>query len=862
MLKSLQLHAIQNVWCSPQQDNQSIIRPARLSPTRGAKNYQRVLWQDIPVPVQGERFHVYQIGHIHPHLLGLLDLSVEWTTLQTIINNDALIGEIYLLNGRILPHFDCYFRWDRHRNLLLAVRERSHFSEIRDKKIEMRLYTNAYYASSRFTQSTTTYTNGRVVEQDTDRSNLRSEMQTYQNLSYGHVFIFRNGYLVEDLLARKVNTGDIIEFVFDGSVDFTVDLDVSDLRTFLSQLDSQNKYLLHYPGVGNQRIEYQDDVDVYVLRKDDTYPNRHEGVYYMRNDSASLRMVTHKDYSMPVSLIANLQQENVSQLGQLNDLTVRLYIRDSGFDRPLIFDNRRMFELYRLPNDQVLDAMLSTNESLSLWSAPTLENSPYPKLMRNRERELPTHLVEQAYGYNSIAHVLGDTPQTTTVQQNGTSAKLEPAYRYKATIYEYDSNGLLLGFYTINNHINYPCRNSESTYIEAMVGHASQTLDVTFGERTKVAEDHLHYRVYLCTLEGDTPLWDWQDITDTAQVSRSNGEIQIDDSIDLTNKYSAILSDDHFIGYTSSQNLDNGVIHFTIQVNETHDGVTQLKDSTIPLRQIHLWMNGYSLIQDLDYFVNWPDIVITNESYIDHNANSQQITIKAIGFTNDQLETEKHREKGFVQHGYLGSTQRYHIRDDITYSLIINGRLVLRDQIEWAQYNDGAQVGAYPDGSPYAIKETIVALRNEFYNDVYAIRDQSRTIDDQVSQYMDVYFSPQQLPDPPFIESLYSVYSPFMARVIELLQQNYIPEQQLIVHKGQYSELQIEQWFDGHFWLLDYDPAYQGVDWHFVSVYPHPFDQAQLVTIYQYNLIKKINSLYFDNKIPLATFLQVTIPQQ
>lgn len=862
MLESLQHHAIQNVWCSPQQDNQAKIQPARLSLPGGVQRHQRVMWEDIPVPIHGERFHVYQVGHIHPKLLGLLDLTVEWKTLQYIINHSSLIGEVYLPSGRVIPRFDCYFRWDRHRNLLLAIRDRSQFSEISTDNIQFRLYTNAYYASFRFTQQIHTFTNGRVVEHDNHRASMRNEVQSYQNLPYGEVFIYRNGYLIGDLHPRKVSVGDLIEFVFDGSVDFTVDIDVAELRTFLSTLDNQTKYLIHYPGVGNERIEFQDDVDVYVLHKNETHPNIYEGVYYIRSERRSLRMVTHKDYSMPVSFIAGLQQANVDQLGQLNDLTVRLYVRNSGFNRPLIFENSRLFELYRLPNDQVLDAMLSSNESLGLWSAVTLEHSPYVQLMRNLSRQLPTHLVQQAYGYNAIAHVLGDTPQTTTVQPNGRSAKLQPAYRYKATLYEYDDNGLLLGFYTVNNHINYPCRNNNAAYVESMVGHASQTLDVSFGERTKVAKSNLHYRVYLCTLSGNTPLWDWVDISNTAQVSRTNGEIQIDSGVDLTTQYSAILSDEQFIGYDLSIPVNDGVMDFTIQTYETHDGVTQLQDSTIPLRQVHVWLNGYSLIQDLDFFVIWPKVVITNEAYVDHNASNQQVTIKAIGLTNEQFEVEKHREQGFIQHGYLGSTQRYDIRDDITYSLIINGRLVLRDHIEWAQYNDGAQIGAFPDGSPYAVKETIVALRNEFYNDVYEIRDQSRAIDDQVSNYMELYFPTQQLPDPPFIEQLYSVYSPFMARVIELLQQDFISQADLIVPNGQYSELQIEQWFTDHLWLLDYDPAYQGVDWHFVSVYPHPFEHAQLVTVYQYNLIKKINTLYFNGNIPLATFLQATLPQQ
>jgi hypothetical protein len=51
------------------------------------------------------------------------------------------------------------------------------------------------------------------------------------------------------------------------------------------------------------------------------------------------------------------------------------------------------------------------------------------------------------------------------------------------------------------------------------------------------------------------------------------------------------------------------------------------------------------------------------------------------------------------------------------------------------------------------------------------------------------------------------------------------------------------------------------VDERYVKVHPHRYLNTVALSIYQYNFIQRINQLYFDSKLPLSRFIEVTLPQ-
>ena len=95
MLNVLVDHAIDNVWCTPEQDNQVILKLARLTPVGGVFNRYKLHWDYIPLPEKNINYHVFQIGQIHPLLLNLLEKREEWVSLAQACNGKNTILDIY-----------------------------------------------------------------------------------------------------------------------------------------------------------------------------------------------------------------------------------------------------------------------------------------------------------------------------------------------------------------------------------------------------------------------------------------------------------------------------------------------------------------------------------------------------------------------------------------------------------------------------------------------------------------------------------------------------------------------------------------------------------------------------------------------
>lgn len=83
------------------------------------------------------------------------------------------------------------------------------------------------------------------------------------------------------------------------------------------------------------------------------------------------------------------------------------------------------------------------------------------------------------------------------------------------------------------------------------------------------------------------------------------------------------------------------------------------------------------------------------------------------------------------------------------------------------------------NGTPYAIRETVVPMRGETYLDTYAFRARSQAVDQEVEDYLTLKYPEPEIPGPSPITERYAVYSPFLSRIINDLQEGYIDEERL-----------------------------------------------------------------------------------
>lgn len=854
MLDYLIKHAVDNVWCSPDQDYQSIIKPARISQDFGAISMQRVMWERIALPTHDDRYDVYQIGNIHPKLLGLMTLGAQWKPLSDIINDTVLMAEFYLANGIVYPRTQCWLRYDGHRNLILAVKQLDAFPRLAAETPYFRVYTNAFFNSDRADRSVDgTEIDGTYVQTDNDVLRIQAKYHDAK-LKQGAAFAYHNGWLVQDLVPSQVLVGDYIEYVWDSSVYRVIDFPIQHLDVFESLLDEKRKYLLNSIENDNDLIDFEDDIDLYLIRPGEN--GRYRGVYYHRNQTDAIRMLTHKDYSVPVQRIAAYQEAHRDEWPDVNELVLRLFIRKAGFDRPLIFDHNRIFELYRMDPENVRRAMLGIDSTIPEWRAENLENSAYVELMRYRNDLLDPVLVQQAYGYNSISRLMGDTPLHVKRDAMPPRINLPPAMQENCTVYEYDQDGLLIGRYYHALGVTYTCRNDETYLVETIGGEADRFLDATYGQSSVAIDSQYNHRAYLCTLFGQEPAWDWVDVSNSGIIDSGNGKI--DFRIDETIDYPAVISDRKFLGYGFTMNDVNGVYTFTVTSYETHFSETEMRIATIPPRRLDLWLNGHPLIENLDYYVNWPEVTIVNKSYL-KPGDEQWIEVRGTGFCNSDMTMDEARESGFVEHGYLSHDRQYDVRDDKVVSIVVAGKLVHRDHLSFAEDNLGVAIEGPANGSPYAVREVVVPLKGSTYLDTYHFREKSKAVDDRIAAYMTQKYPQPEIPGPSPITQRYAVYSPFLSRLIHDLRSDIFDDDVL---KGHYSNADVNALVESYKPLLAFDPAEKGVDERYVHIHPHRFTHTVQLNVYEFNFLKRVVGLFFNDRIDLSHFIEVTMPQE
>lgn len=848
-------HAYRNVWCTPEQDKQAIIQPAKITPENGVWTYLSYQWRKIQMPVvgAGHRFHVYQIGQVHPAILGLIAKSGKWVSAKEVMEQECCIMDVYTSKGVMIPRSLCYYIVTGDKNLLVAVQKPSERPKVMDVDLEnepvfVRLYSNAYFNSIRDTFSEPCIKVNSIKADDIQAIN---DFQADVDLlpSWGGRFFYVNGRRVDKVDLVSAKAGDYIEYVYDASVKREVVFKVSALQEFESTLDGIHKFLLHYAGTSDM-IDYQDDIDLYLGETWNT--NRWRGVYVHKNDSRTMRNVTHRDYSVPQLRIDGTQAANPF-LAQ-SDLELRMTVRHSGYQRPLVFDNNRIFELYKLPAERVIEAMVGIDSTVSVWEAGALENSMYCAIMRAKQGEITRAMVQAGYGYNAMSKILGDTPTRVTLFSGQKVIEIPEALRGCCTIYEYDAAGRLL-YYTTNTLDNtYTCQAADTAFAEVIFGLGGTTLDMVDVTTTGLIDPLVNYRFYVAPSVGGVKTGDWADRTGDPVYLVANGRYTW---VTSAAPYNRVLSNKKHLAYSFEMAPIAGVFEFDITYFVGATG----KKLDMPLGELDIFFNGYSLIEGLDFVVQGARVVVVTKKYFDKTLAKQLFTVRYTGFCNKDMTRTAAPDVGFVVHGNLSANHKFDIRDDKVLRIVCGGGVRLREDLNFAE--DGVEVSITnaQNGAPYAIRDIVVPMNNylvgstDVTDKTYAFRDASIAIDDEVSDYLTRFLPEVDPEDPSAITARYTLYSPFLSRIIDDLSTGVLWDDMFLEHFG-------DDWLRGRLKAyekyLAFDPLGSGfgVDSNYVVVHPHPYADYLTLDMYKYRVLQRAMKIYAPG-VDLASSVQV-----
>lgn len=850
-------HAVKNAWCNPHQDLQVILQPARISFPSGVRRSVDHSWSTIPLPTPNDVYHVYQIGQVSPSALGLTPGRMVWRNITDVMNHEKLIADLYTVNGVHLNRSLCWVVYTEERNLLLAVQDQPKIANLVREPLYFRLYSNAYFDSVRSRAETQAITTKSIIiTSATDALNMQSEYRMMRE-KHGLTMLFHNGYLVDDILPTRVAVGDVLEYVYDSTVKQVVELDIRDLQYFDSVLDQKAKYLLHYAQaqVRGEMIDYRDDIDVYLVRKYDRGTVRaYEGVYYHKNADDAFRQLTHRDYSLTVPYV-NAHVQAHPKWTSASELTVRLHIRDAGYARPLIHEHSRIRELYKLPDADIVRAMHGIDSTVDVWKAANLEKSDYVRVMDSTYGQLTRPMVQSAYGYNAVSLLAGNSPLQVKNVHGRRQVSLPHGLQQDATMYEYDSQGVLLGHYIHVSGPEYVPQNRTCALVEGIVGRGSYRTSTAFNFQDIVINPLLNYRFYVCPRRAGVPdHTQWADVTgDASKYMIVNGHVQW--FVDPTRWFVAVRSDEQFLAYSRTLTPKNGLLRFSIDGDSVYPDTIEHGIFYIPVGKFDLWLNGRALIENLDYVVRWPEIVVCNKRYL-VPGDAQQITVRGTGFCNKDLSRDPPLENGFVKFGLLSRNRRYDIRDDKVQRIVIDGRTYHRSVLKFAEDHQGVTVSDQPDGSPYIIENVIVPLRDLGRDDDYDYLKRSLDVDHAVSDYLTMRLPEPVIDDPVLVPTQkYAIYSPFASAIMHDLINNVIDTRDF---QGYYSDRQLRERLSEYEDLLPYDPVFrESLDLRYISIHPHNLQVEVVLDIYQWRMLSRAIRIYLDNRVDINRFTSI-----
>lgn len=849
--------AVSKIWCNPSQDNQVIFKLARLTGYNGVMNRYSFLLTTFNLPVKQTRFHIFQIGQIHPNTVDLFVETPTWVKLSDACSISDVGVHVYTNEGVRLSLDQIYYYRTEERNLLIAVREIPSIGKNSTgaKKVTfgncdvyIQLYRNAFFSSAR-SQSlqNDVKIDSKINVSQQDIVALQNGYQQCVNKP-GKTLAFKNGFLVKNISLITCSVGDSLEYIYDSSVKMSVDFLIKDLIRFDSTLDQCGKYILHHV-FPVSTIDYLDDIDMYLLNKDTG-----EGVLFHRNEKNSLRMLTHKDYSVPVSKIAAFLDAH-SDIMRADNAVLRLVIRNSGYDRPLVKEHTRIHELYKLKDDEILQAMQGIDSTVSVWKAAALESSPYTLMMSKKASDITSGEVANVIGYNSLAQMAAYPFAVVQISQGLRFVPVPYYYQSLSTVFEYDIDGKLLTYQQHSSSDVYFPSNINCYKVEFVYGIGSKVLDDTYNTKNQTLGVNSDYRFYIKYKYGDAHKNTWADVTHAdGMFALSNNVISW--SV-LDNYISVVRGNSRFLIEEKTFPLTDGLMIANLTSIKTIDGVTSETEMEIPLGETDIWLNGYYLIENLDYFIDFPTIVITNKEYIDHTLPLQKVLIRSKGLCTSQLQSTDANEFGYVINGRFSVDDQFDVRDDKITRVCVGGRLKLIDEVT---YNENDPTFALLDplnGKPYIVKDIVVPLRSISGLDTYSYRDRSIALDTEISNYLT-----KKVPsaDPTIINpiaSKHKLFSPFLSKILSDFNLGILSTDGLNTN---YNDAWISDKLKNYQYLLKCDPITEGnrPNTDYVVIHPHCYDSVITVNPFVYIFMERVISLYCKGMVLMSNFVKIT----
>lgn len=835
-------HAIKNVWCQPSADSRLVVKPCRLSDRGGDIYGLTVSEHTILLPDSENWYHVFQIGLLDPTEVGM-QMWGGWKRFDELLNTFNVQVLLYDISGRTFPLSLAYARILDNGNFVVATRVYEGMADFGITDLWVRFYAGHFVQSAGYNDTYVSSTKSAVMRNGADITAMLTSYQKVQSLP-GYTFCYINGYPVTALSANNVHVWDYVEFIHDGLVREVYQFKAASLPTFMSTLDKMKKYILH-PPKRSTNIDYMNDLEIQVFKGT-------VGRYYAVHLSSSLRQLTHRDWSISTQRIQDMITA-IDDWTDISQLSVNVYIRRSGLEKPLVYEAGRIHELYKLSDAKIVGAMTGVNSTLAVWQAANLERSNYSRMMAARFDYINRDTATGVFGYNATAKVVADSTLPVVTDDGAPYVVLPPLLACDCTVFEYDSDRKLLGFYhhipTVND--TYYCVNANAVLVEAIVGQGGDSLSVDYNATNYVCEEGFNHRFFTEQIINGVRTGKFEDVTGlTDYTVGDDGKVVW--SIESERRAPVIWRDDKFLCYSFIENAYDGYMEFSIQTvrSDTGQKIPVPEQMVCPI--VELWMNSRPLILGLDYFVEWPKVVVCNKEFMGMDGMDRHYPRITVRCRNQGTAVEA-PQYGYVINGILSDNNRFDVRDDKVFRIIGGGKLLQRSDVA---FREDAAVGTslLPNGTPYCVYAPLVPLRSVVTGDTYKLRSDAVAVDEKVENYLSVIYPMPVVAKTNPIANKHRLFSPILNRIIhDLISNILIVEQDPATNY--LSSQRLEELVTPYLYLLKFDPMLQGVDLNYVEVHPHDGYDAIELSALHFSVVARVNERYLNDQVVLNNLL-------
>ena len=867
-----------HLWSNPEENQQYQVKLNRITEEYGYSSNFSYMNKWRTLPKKNTFFHVFSAGGLHPGYWNFKNNTLRrnpldrWVNIGLLCKARGLKVDVYSTKGYSQSRSHCWLMVTYDGLVLIAIQKLGKTPVVDGDDMHFRCYTPSVLVDkSRLVTNETgnpyifetcVYENPGEYSTFLGRYNAVKARPGYTGLVHNGVEVYGTPADV-----NPIAPGDVIEFWHDPTVLRADRYAYNTLLSFHSDLDQKKKLILHPPKIrGDFTIRYFDDNDYFLLG------TKRRGLYLHRNDEKTIRQLTHVDVAVADDVV-NAMTEYHPDLSDPLDCQILVLVRKTAWVFQWPHEHQRIRYLYRMPDIDIMRAMVDARANMPEWTAKELEQGPVLQLLRKQWKNVKRDDAIMSVGYNAATRVLSETPVRATYLPGSRGVDVPVTYQEGFTAWEHDANGQLLEWRNMTGVLYYSPFNPACAMVEFTMGSTGRVLDTLVTNQDVDVSKDWDYQVYVSSwnINLGELVGPWTNVTGDPAMYIIKDGVLIWKGLDRVNKRGILITNKKILGYQFQlEHMDHSL---AFAITDVYEDGGQLVDLTFA--QIDIWLNKHPLVDKVDWIYKDGYCYIINKEFLVDGP--QDIVVRAMGLDKTVVLPNADTELGFVDGGVIGRVDRYNLRGDRVTRTVINGALYLTDEVPRAEREVPDDIGNPLNGKPYMVKHHWCPIRFVEDYDLLPYRQRSRETDQRVSDYLTKWLPKPQTnaeeidwengdphrPDGsgvaviPNLQDKYRLFSPFLNVIVNGVLNGLIHLPNKDDGDTYYSDQDIKDVVKAYTWWLKYDPIPLKFDRRYFAITPFANFGKLTVSDKQLIFFKQVNDLYLESVCVIEGYFEV-----